>query len=119
MSLLVTLENHVDKLPEPTGRSPSPEEKIEGDPNFRTWLQDISFDGKVRTGIWEATPGLTHAIKDGVYEYCLILQGVVEITENGGEPKIYRAGDSFLFKPGFRGTWRTIETVRKMYVVVR
>ncbi|MBX4971077.1 cupin domain-containing protein [Rhizobium binae] len=119
MSLLVTLVNDVDKLPEPIGRKPSAGEKIEGDPNFRTWLQDLSFDGRVRTGIWEATPGLTHAIKDDVYEYCLILQGVVEITENGGEPKVYCAGDSFLFKPGFRGTWRTIETVRKMYVVVR
>lgn len=119
MSLLVTLKNDISTLPEPTRRQPADAEKIEGDPDFRTWLQDESFDGRVRTGIWEATPGLTHAIKDDVYEYCLILQGVVEITENGQEPVVYRAGDSFLFKPGFRGTWRTIETVRKMYVVAR
>src|SRR6266705_5253653 len=114
MSLLTTLKNDISKLPEPTKRKPTNAEKIEGAPDFRTWLQDESFDGRVRTGIWEATPGLTHAIKDDVYEYCLILQGMVETTEKGREPIVYRAGDSFLFKPGFRGTWRTIETVRKM-----
>ncbi|MGX1500255.1 putative cupin superfamily protein [Labrenzia sp. MBR-25] len=27
-------------------------------------------------------------------------------------------GDSFVMKPGFIGIWRTIETVRKMYVCV-
>ncbi|TYO61021.1 DUF861 domain-containing protein, partial [Bradyrhizobium hipponense] len=26
------------------------------------------------------------------------------------------AGDSFVMKPGFVGIWRTIETVRKIYV---
>lgn len=119
MSLLVALQNDVNRLPVPTGRKPSAEEKIEGNPDFRTWLQDESFDAKVRTAIWEATPGLTHCIKDGVYEYCLILQGVIEITENGGQAHTFRAGDSFILKPGFRGTWRTIETVRKMYVTVR
>ncbi len=31
---------------------------------------------------------------------------------------IYRAGDSFVMKPGFTGVWKTIETVRKIYVVV-
>lgn len=119
MSLIVTLETDISKLPVPTARKPSPEERIEGDPDFRTWLQDESFDGKLRTGIWEATPGLTHAIKTDVFEYCLILQGVVEIAEVGGQTHVYRAGDSFVFKPGFRGTWKTIETVRKMFVVAR
>ena len=119
MCLLVTLQSDVDRLPEPTSRKPSAEEKIEGEPAFRTWLQDESFGSEVRTAIWEATPGLTNCIKDGVYEYCLILQGVVEIAEAGGDAHTFRAGDSFILKPGFRGTWRTIETVRKMYVTVR
>lgn len=118
MSLLVTLQHNVTNLPTPEEGQPSPAEKIEGNPDFRTWPQDESFGGKVHTGIWEATPGLTHCIKDDVYEYCLILQGVVEITENGGQTRTYRAGDSFILKPGFRGTWRTVETVRKVYVVV-
>nr|WP_236775448.1 cupin domain-containing protein [Agrobacterium tumefaciens] len=106
-------------MPPPVERRPAGEEVISGEPVFRTWLQDESIGGKVRTGIWEATPGVTLAIKDDIYEYCLILEGLVEIAENGGETKRYRAGDSFVFKPGFRGTWRTIETVRKMFIVVQ
>ena len=41
-----------------------------------------------------------------------VLDGVIELTEDGGETVTYRAGDSFVMKPGFTGTWRTIETVR-------
>lgn len=119
MTLLRTLDVDIAKLPSPAERKPTPPEVISGDPVFRTWLQDESFGGKVRTGIWEATPGVTQAIKDDIYEYCLILKGVVEIAEDGGVTKRYRAGDSFVFKPGFRGTWRTIETVRKMFIVVQ
>ncbi|MDF3147092.1 MULTISPECIES: cupin domain-containing protein [unclassified Streptomyces] len=28
-------------------------------------------------------------------------------------------GDSFVMKPGFVGVWKTIETVRKIYVIVK
>jgi uncharacterized cupin superfamily protein len=55
---------------------------------------------------------------DEMYEYCFILEGVVEIAEDSGETKTYGAGDSFIMKPGFRGTWNTIETVRKFFIAV-
>jgi len=29
----------------------------------------------------------------------------------------YRAGDSFLIPSGFKGTWETIEPVRKFFVI--
>jgi uncharacterized protein len=47
-----------------------------------------------------------------------ILSGIVEITPEGGEPVVYKAGDSFVMKPGFVGVWKTIETVRKIYLTV-
>jgi uncharacterized cupin superfamily protein len=43
---------------------------------------------------------------------------VIELTEDGGKPVTYRKGDSFVMKPGYRGVWKTIETVRKIYVIV-
>jgi uncharacterized cupin superfamily protein len=43
---------------------------------------------------------------------------VVELTEEGRQPVTYRKGDSFVMKPGYRGDWKTIETVRKIYVIV-
>jgi uncharacterized cupin superfamily protein len=70
------------------------------------------------TGVWEATPGETRSIKGETFEFCHILTGVIEITPDGGEAVTYRAGDSFVMKPGFTGVWKTIETVRKIYVTV-
>ena len=48
----------------------------------------------------------------------VLLEGVVELTPEDGEPVTYKAGDCFVMKPGYRGLWRTIETVKKIYVVV-
>jgi uncharacterized protein len=91
--------------------------RLEGDPLITTWPQDTHGEN-VETGIFEAEPGLNVSRKGSTYEFCHILDGVVEICENGGEPVTFRAGDTFVMKPGFVGTWRTIETVRKIYVVV-
>ena len=95
-----------------------PDRLISGDPSFKTWAQDTARDGTIHTGIWEATPGETRSIKGTSFEFCHILEGVIELTDDGGETVTYRAGDSFVMKPGFTGIWRTIETVRKIYVTV-
>ncbi|SFU34431.1 hypothetical protein SAMN02799631_00255 [Methylobacterium sp. 174MFSha1.1] len=116
MSLLVTLDT--DPRFPPKEALPLPERLISGSPAFKTWAQDDTRDGMIKTGIWEATPGETHSIKGTTFEFCHILSGLVEIEETGGETRTYRAGDSFVMKPGFVGIWRTIETVRKIYVCV-
>ncbi|WP_414445615.1 cupin domain-containing protein [Burkholderia sp. 22PA0106] len=50
------------------------------------------------------------------WELYIILAGGAEIMEDGGEPVTVRAGDSFIFKPGFVGTWRAIKTMRQIWV---
>ncbi len=116
MSNLIALVTAPDFAPKEA--VPLPERLISGNPSFKTWAQDDSKEGKVLTGIWEATPGETHSIKGATYEFCHILSGLVEIEEAGGATQTFRAGDSFVMKPGFIGVWRTIETVRKIYVCV-
>ena len=116
MSLLKTIDPNPTF--EPRHSNPAPERLISGNPALKTWAQDSAKDGKVDTGVWEATPGETHSIKGETFEFCHILQGVIELTENGKEPVVYKAGDSFVMKPGYVGVWRTIETVRKIYVTV-
>jgi uncharacterized protein len=93
MSLLITIDTNPAFTPKEA--LPMPERLISGTPSFKTWAQE----------------GTT-------YEFCHIISGVIEIEEKGGETKTYRAGDSFAMKPGFVGVWRTIETVRKIYVCV-
>lgn len=116
MSLLKTIEPNPASVPRES--KPQPDRLISGDPMFKTWAQDVDRDGVVNTGIWEATPGETRSIKGTTFEFCHILKGVVEVVEEGRSPMTYRAGDSFVMKPGFVGIWRTIETVRKIYVTV-
>lgn len=116
MSLLIAIDTDPEVAPKAS--SPDPERLISGTPSFKTWAQDASKGEKVLTGVWEATPGETHSIKGTTYEFCHILSGRIEIEEQGGETRAFRAGDSFVMKPGFVGIWRTVETVRKIYVCV-
>ena len=116
MSLLKTIDTNSTEAPREV--EPAPERLISGDPSFKTWAQDVARDEMIHTGVWEATPGQTRSIKGETFEFCHIIEGVVEITPEGGEPVTYKAGDSFVMKPGFIGIWKTIETVRKIYVTV-
>ncbi|MBB2970502.1 cupin domain-containing protein [Mesorhizobium sp. RMAD-H1] len=97
------------------GGAPPADRVISGDPKFRTWNVEEA-EGGLYAGIWEATPGKWR-IQYDEWEFCHILSGVSVITEEGGEAVTLRAGDSFILRPGFRGTWEVIETTRKEYVI--
>jgi uncharacterized cupin superfamily protein len=51
------------------------------------------------------------------WEYCRILSGTSIVTEDGGAPVTVTAGDSFILRPGFSGTWEVLETTTKDYVI--
>ena len=87
---------------------------VAGDPVFTTWNAD-ERDG-LWCGMWQATPGKWR-IRYDEWEYCRILEGLSVITEDGGAARIVRAGDSFVIRPGFRGTWEVLETTLKDYVI--
>lgn len=93
---------------------PSPDRLIAGDPVFTTWNLE-ERDG-LYCGIWQATPGKWRIVYDE-WEYCRILEGVSVITQEGGAAITVRAGDSFVLRPGFTGTWEVVETTRKDYVI--
>lgn len=116
MSLLIKIEHNPTS--EPKHSKWPPERLLEGDPSFKTWAHDASRNDTINSGVWEAPPGVNRSIKGETLEFCHIISGVVELTEEGKEPRMFRAGDSFVMKPGYVRTWRTIETVRKIYVVV-
>jgi len=116
MSLLLPVQTNPDFTPRESVSMP--ERLISGSPAFKTWALDTSRNGNVRTGVWEATPGTTKSIKGEAFEFCHILEGLVRITEKEGKSYLFKAGDSFIMKPGFVGTWETIETVKKIYVFV-
>lgn len=89
---------------------------IEGNPSFRTWVLD-SLSKELTCGIWEGTPG-KWKFENSHWEYCRILSGVSIITEDNGNSFSVKAGDSFILKPGFSGTWEVVETTQKDFVAV-
>jgi len=100
---------------EPDYEEPPADRLISGTPAFRTWnLEDR--DGKLYAGVWEATPGKWRIAYEE-WEYVHMLSGVSIITEDGGTARTVKAGDSFIIRPGFKGTWEVVETTRKEYVI--
>jgi uncharacterized cupin superfamily protein len=95
--------------------APAPDRLISGDPKFRTWNVE-ERDGGLYAGIWESTPGKWRIVYDE-WEFCHILSGVSVLTEDGGQARTVKTGDSFVLRPGFRGSWEVLETTRKEYVV--
>jgi uncharacterized protein len=93
---------------------PAAERVILGDPVHTAWNME-DCDG-LYAGIWESTPGKWRISYDE-WEFCHILSGVSVITEDGGEERRVGVGDSFILRPGFKGTWEVIETTRKEYVI--
>lgn len=99
----------------PEEGAPAPDRVLSGSPTFRTWNIEEA-EGGVYAGIWEATPGKWRISYDE-WEFCHILSGVSVVTEDGGQARTVRAGDSFVLRPGFKGSWEVLETTRKEYVI--
>ena len=75
-------------------------------------------DGRVKTGIWEATPGrFARAVVDA--EFSQFLEGHANFLAEDGTPYEFRAGDAAYFPPHTRGVWTIHEKLRKTYVVWR
>lgn len=100
-------------VPPETDR-PAPDRLIAGEPVFTTW--NIEERDGLYCGIWQSTPGKWRVQYDE-WEYCRILTGHSIITSDTGEVTEVRAGDSFILRPGFSGTWEVIETTSKDYVI--
>ncbi len=94
--------------------APAPDRLISGAPEFTTWNAE-ERDG-LYCGLWRSTPGKWRIVYDE-WEYCHILEGHSILTEDGGEPRHVKAGDSFILRPGFKGTWEVVETTTKDYVI--
>ena len=100
---------------EPEAGAPAPDRLVSGNPRFLTWNAE-EREGGLYAGVWEATPGKWRIVYDE-WEFCHILAGVSVITQDGGEARTVRAGDSFVLRPGFKGSWEVLETTRKEYVI--
>ena len=100
---------------EPEESAPAAGRLVAGAPRFTNWNVEEA-EGGLHAGVWESTPGKWRVEYDE-WEFCHIVSGVSILTEDGGEARTLKAGDSFVIRPGFKGTWEVVETTRKHYVI--
>ncbi len=112
MSLLVRMNR--DAV-EPEVSHPEAGTVVSGNPVHTTW--NIEERGGLFSGLWQATPGKWRVNYDE-WEYIRILEGVSVLTDAEGHATTLRAGDSYIIRPGFSGTWEVIETTLKDYVIL-
>ncbi len=76
------------------------------------------FEGdKLFAGTWQCEPGkLQLDLK--ITEFCHLLQGHWILTSESGQVTEIKAGDSWVFPLGWKGTAEVLETVRKVYLVI-
>ncbi|WAH55315.1 cupin domain-containing protein [Pseudomonas silvicola] len=74
--------------------------------------------GPANSGFWASEPGCIEvAFNQDQFEFCSILEGQVRLTDSQGRVELYNAGDAFIMPGGFKGTWETVQPVRKFYVI--
>ena len=99
----------------PDIQRPDPARVIAGDPVHTTWT--LEQRGGLYAGLWQSTLG-TWRVDYAEWEYFRILEGHSVLTDAAGTPTHLRAGDSWIIRPGFRGTWQVLETTLKDYVIL-
>ena len=92
-----------------------PAKVLAGDPVHTTW--NIEERGTLYCGLWQSTPGIWK-VSYSEWEYVHILEGVSILTDAQGNATTLRAGDSWIIRPGFEGTWECVETTLKDYVIL-
>lgn len=76
-----------------------------------------SENGNTMIGVW-GCGAYAEQLKDYAYdEMCTVIEGVLEITENGKEKVTYRTGDTFFMKKGFTGLWESKTRFKKYFMI--
>lgn len=99
---------------EPEVERPDPEKVLAGDPVHTTW--NLEEEDGLYCGLWQSTPGKWR-VSYSEWEYVHILKGHSILTSSNGTATHLRAGDSFIIRSGFEGTWEVVETTLKDYVI--
>ena len=93
-----------------------PKKLIDGSPTQMAVNQFTNAKGNFFVGVWGSDAGKWH-VNYTEDEFFTILEGEAIITEEGGEPQRMVAGDHMTMAAGFKGTWETVGSVKKLYVI--
>lgn len=101
---------------EPAIEAIDPKKVVSGEPVSTTENLYTSDSERFFSGIWSSTEGKWRVSYDEE-EFCILLAGKVALTDAEGKTETFGAGEAFVIPAGFRGTWETLEPVRKLYAI--
>ena len=93
---------------------------IAGNPVTTTHNYFTNSSGCCSSGIWESTPGkfdLDHSYHKSKSEFVYLISGKVRLTDVAGHEETFGPGSAFVIPVGIKGSWETLEPVRKYYVI--
>ncbi len=97
----------------------APERLLEGQPAPRAWNLYTDATEQFFAGQWEAGPGRWRVVYDPhEEEFCVLLEGEVELVDAHGATQRFKAGDAFVVPGCFAGTWHNLTRVRKHYAIM-
>jgi uncharacterized protein len=97
---------------------PDPARLLSGKRLTETWNHFEGENGRLFCGIWRSTPGKVKVSYDE-WEFCHIISGEVELKKEGSRKGWrFKKGDAFIVPAGFKGTWETVKTLQKHYVIL-
>lgn len=110
---------HLDMTQIDIGAFAAKPTSFEGDQQEAAVELWASPDGRVSLGLWECTPGRFTADRSASTEFCHFLSGKVEMTHPDGSTQSFGPGDAITLPQGWKGVWRVMEHVRKIYVITQ
>ncbi len=98
----------------PVTERPDPARLLSGDPVHTSW--NVEDRDGLYCGLWHSTPGKWR-VSYSEWEYFRMIEGVSIVTDDNGVAVNLKAGDSWIIRPGFVGTWEVCEATLKDYVI--
>lgn len=117
MADIVIMKTTGKSAPKVVMGTEDPAKILKGNCKTRTWNHFKGEKDRLYSGIWESTPGKV-AIDYKEWEFCHFIAGKAKLTNHKGKSWIVKKGDAFIIPAGFKGTWETIEKIRKHYVIL-
>lgn len=117
MADIQVLKTKGKDAPEVEKGKPDQSKLVKGKYTTKTWNHFTGEDGRLFCGIWESTPGKVN-VDYREWEFCHFIAGKAILTNDKGKSWTLKKGDAFIIPAGFKGTWETVRTVRKHYVIL-
>lgn len=86
---------------------------IDGAQHPRGYTAYMDPSGVFTAGVWACDAGTLRIEDLAIDEACYLIEGEVVITDRAGNTETFRAGEGFLLRRGFTGTWHMPRPIRK------